>query len=99
MELYEGDRVVRGIVFQVAALAGLAVRPHVDEQFGKLVLEGGNKAMEEERRAEAVGNLLLLLGEALKAAQERHGKRDQPALDEECVAVAKKKLCPIYPFD
>lgn len=94
MEKHEAKTAVKALYLQSASLAGFEVSPDSPERFVDLVEEGFDKVT-ENRRPEAVANVLKTIAAILELAQKSGVKM----LHEGNVDEGKGKVCPIYPFD
>jgi hypothetical protein len=95
METPEAKSAIKALFLQSATLAGFEVGPMCPEEL-LLKVQSGITVVKrnENRRPEAVANLLRLVAATLESAQERGDK----ILHEENVREANEKICPIYPF-
>jgi hypothetical protein len=93
MEQIEARSAVKSIYLLAASLAGLDVSTNSPDQLVALVNDGFH-LVKEERRPEAVSNLLRIIGVALMLAQEKH----ELSLNDESIPAAREKVCPVYPF-
>lgn len=59
------------------------------------LVENGFDRVSEERRPEAVANVLKIIAATLEIAQEN----GDTALGEGSVDAGKEKICPVFPFD
>jgi len=94
MERFEARSAAKSLYLLSASLAGLDVSSESPEGIADLVDKGGD-LVKEERRPEAVANLLRIIATALLDAQYRNDKR----LHENSVMAARDQVCPVYPFD
>lgn len=94
MDKSSAKSAAKALYLQSAALAGLEVAPFSAERIADLV-EMGFEKVGDNRRPEAAANLLRIIEEVLRTAQEKNVS----ILHEEDVDNCKERLCPIYPFD
>ncbi len=93
MEKSEVKTSVKAIYLQAAALAGFEVSPDSPERLVDIV-ESGFTKVQPGHKAEAVANILTLIGTTLELAEER----GDSSLHETSVDAAHDKICPVYPF-
>ena len=94
MELIEAKSIAKSIFLQSASLSRLDVNERSVTELSNLVEEAYAK-VDEERRPEAVSNLLRVIAATLEETQNV----GQSSLGEDSNSRGKTKVCPIYPFD
>lgn len=93
MEKSEVKTSVKAIYLQAAALAGFEVGPDSPERLVTIV-EQGFVRVKQDRKAEAVANVLRLIAMTLELAE----KNKDTLLHESNVDDARDNVCPVYPF-
>lgn len=94
MDKSEAKSAVKALYLQSAALAGLEVRAHSPERLVELVDQGFER-VSDDRKSEAVANLLKVISATLMHAQ----KNNLSALGESDIDAGKDSVCPVFPFD
>lgn len=94
LNINEAKTAAKALYLQAASMSGYEVSDQSPSRISELVQEGFSKVA-DNRRPEAVANILRVIAATLEEAQ----KNNDIMLHETSVDRGKEKVCPVYPND